>query len=485
MTDVLILGSGIGGLSSAITLARMNYRVTVIEKNPDPGGLMRGYSRGGVDCPVGVHYLGSLGRGQSLRRLFDFMGVSERIPVEPMGTDGVIDRYIFDDFSFDLPPGIDAFEESLGKSFPRERGQIAVIMKGLRETAERLHRLDFLYDPAGNLPDFDLFRPMGEIFAGLGCSPGLCGVLGVSSYLLGVPVFQCPAIYYYMTLSSYLYSSWRLRCSSADMADAFAGRLRELGGEILCGDPAESILINGRAAAGAVLRSGREIPAPIVIAAVHPAVLLPMLPQGAVRPIYRKKLLNLADTGSIFSATVGLDASAHEEIGHNIYRLRCRESGEISGLMYLQVRGSAKRDMNVLSMIQPSDYEDWEQWKDTVSGRRGEEYREKKRAIAGAMMKEAETILGPLHGARTIDTYSPLTLRDWVSTPRGSTYGVLRSAGQLLKASSLNRTPVEGLYLAGQSVQAPGILGTIIGSLMTVNLITGPERFRREVLVGV
>ncbi len=59
---------------------------------------------------MGVHYLGSLDRGQILRSFFDYLGVSEGIPVVKMGQDGVIDRYIFDSSInsppiFDLPQG--------------------------------------------------------------------------------------------------------------------------------------------------------------------------------------------------------------------------------------------------------------------------------------------------------------------------------------------------------------------------------------------
>ena len=73
--------------------------------------------------------------------------------------------------------------------------------------------------------------------------------------------------------------------------------------------------------------------------------------------------------------------------------------------------------------------------------------------------------------------WKPLTTRDWVNSPQGSAYGVLRSSNQLLEASILNRTSVKGLFIAGQSVMAPGILGTILGSLGTVKLIIGPERY--------
>ncbi len=65
---VLIIGSGIGGLSIGIILARLGFEVTVIEKNRHAGGMMRSYVRQGVHCNVGLHYLGGLDEGQVLRR---------------------------------------------------------------------------------------------------------------------------------------------------------------------------------------------------------------------------------------------------------------------------------------------------------------------------------------------------------------------------------------------------------------------------------
>ncbi|HID03355.1 MAG TPA: NAD(P)/FAD-dependent oxidoreductase [Desulfobacterales bacterium] len=105
---VLIIGSGIGGLSTAIILAKSGFDVTVLEKNRKPGGLLRSFTRDGIGCEVGVHYLGSLGKGQVLRKFFDYLGVTDDIPVSRMGRDGIIDRYLFDDsdkcsFQFDFP----------------------------------------------------------------------------------------------------------------------------------------------------------------------------------------------------------------------------------------------------------------------------------------------------------------------------------------------------------------------------------------------
>ena len=144
-TDVLVIGSGVGGLTAAIILLKTGCRVTVVEKNPLPGGLMRSYQRDGIDCPVGVHYLGALAKGQPLRRMFDYLGVTSRIPVERMGSNGVIDRYIFNDFIFDLPEGISDFAANLLRAFPEERLQIDVIVKNLKYISVKMDDFDILF----------------------------------------------------------------------------------------------------------------------------------------------------------------------------------------------------------------------------------------------------------------------------------------------------------------------------------------------------
>ena len=106
--NIVIIGSGIGGLSAGILLSLLNFQVTIVEKNPLPGGLMRSYRRAGIDCPVGVHYVGALGEDEPLGKMFRVLGIPVDELFARMGQDGIIDRYIFDDLVFDLPVGIDA-----------------------------------------------------------------------------------------------------------------------------------------------------------------------------------------------------------------------------------------------------------------------------------------------------------------------------------------------------------------------------------------
>ena len=117
--------------------------------------------------------------------------------MERMGGQGPIDRYLFDDFTFDLPVGLDAFKASLEDHFPDERRAVAVISKNLRALAGVQNDFAF-FSPSPPLLDPDLFAPLGSYLSGMNCSTGLRGVLGVAAGWLGMPDSECPVFYHHL-----------------------------------------------------------------------------------------------------------------------------------------------------------------------------------------------------------------------------------------------------------------------------------------------
>ncbi|MCI5159712.1 MAG: NAD(P)/FAD-dependent oxidoreductase [Candidatus Electrothrix sp. AUS1_2] len=263
------------------------------------------------------------------------------------------------------------------------------------------------------------------------------------------------------------------------MADAFARRLLELGGKIITRAEVCGLEVADRVVRGVRLQSGEYLPADIVIGAVHPKVILRMLPQGAVKPSYRQRISNLQDTHGIFSVHVRVDAESHPEIPYNIFKIDTDEEGNIPDLRYYQIRKTDRKEANLLSILTSGRDALWAPWQDTRTGRRGTEYGAAKAQYAEELLKEAEGLFGAFKGAKILDAYTPLTMRDWVNSPGGSAYGVQRSAGQMLATALLNRTAVQGLYLAGQNVLAPGVIGTLMGSFSTVKLLVGAEAFQQ------
>jgi phytoene dehydrogenase-like protein len=397
-----------------------------------------------------------------------------------MGRDGVIDRYIFDDFIFDLPEGLEAYEKNLRKACPADSAALDVVMKNLREIADQMKETSFFFNQGNPFQNMDHFRPMGELLDDLAASPRLRALLAVPCQLIGVPLANCPVIFHHMVVAGYLFSSWRLRDGGARMADVFASRFTELGGSLLLNQSVRKINLEGGNVVGIKLDTGADLPADAVVAAIHPKAVLKLLEEGALRASLRERILTLTETDGVVAVQASVDAVAHAAVDHNIYRLHCDENGFIKDGVFYQIRCGHDRETNLLSIITRSLYSDWSRWENTSIGRRGGAYKEKKLMIAYSLLKKAEEIFGPLQNLRILDVFTPLTLRDYVNCPEGSCYGVLRSAGQLLKVASLNNLPIGGLCLAGQNAMAPGVMGSILGSFNAVRQLVGDQRFVRE-----
>lgn len=61
--DVLILGSGMGGLASAVLLAKQGKKVAILEKNPMPGGRLTSWEKEGFNVDLGVHVISRGAKG--------------------------------------------------------------------------------------------------------------------------------------------------------------------------------------------------------------------------------------------------------------------------------------------------------------------------------------------------------------------------------------------------------------------------------------
>ncbi|BAZ80100.1 FAD dependent oxidoreductase [Sphaerospermopsis kisseleviana NIES-73] len=66
MTDIIVIGSGIGGLSAAALLARYGKRVVVCEGHTIPGGAAHTFKRRGFEFDSGPSFYCGLSGSQSL-----------------------------------------------------------------------------------------------------------------------------------------------------------------------------------------------------------------------------------------------------------------------------------------------------------------------------------------------------------------------------------------------------------------------------------
>jgi len=117
--DAIVIGSGAGGMSAALKVARCGFSVLLLEAMPSFGGYLNSFRRKGYSFDTGLHFIGELARGESFWSLLHELGIDESLKFIELTPDG-FDRYVFPDFELRLCKGKERFLERLVAQFPKE-----------------------------------------------------------------------------------------------------------------------------------------------------------------------------------------------------------------------------------------------------------------------------------------------------------------------------------------------------------------------------
>src|SRR5438105_753231 len=118
--DTVVIGSGPGGLTAAVTLARKGQSVLVLEQHYLPGGWCHSFSLEGHRFSPGVHYLGDCGVGGGVRNLWEGLGLTRDLEMVEMNPNG-FDHVIIGNERIDQPKGLDRWKAVLTRRFPHQR----------------------------------------------------------------------------------------------------------------------------------------------------------------------------------------------------------------------------------------------------------------------------------------------------------------------------------------------------------------------------
>lgn len=115
--DVVVIGAGVSGLTSAALLSRAGLSVGVFEMDSRPGGYLAGFRRKDFRFDSAIHWLNQCGPNGLVTRVFDFIGKDH--PVAPL--QGNIKRYIGDSYNYLLTDNPDELKQEFIQKFPHER----------------------------------------------------------------------------------------------------------------------------------------------------------------------------------------------------------------------------------------------------------------------------------------------------------------------------------------------------------------------------
>ena len=129
--DAIVIGSGIGGLTTAACLSREGKKVLVLEQHYTAGGYTHSYTRNGYEWGVGVHYIGDMGDpNMPPKKLFDYI-TNGKLHWWPM--DKNYDRFYLGDREINLLVGRENYRKAFVDAFPDEEQAINEYMKLLKK----------------------------------------------------------------------------------------------------------------------------------------------------------------------------------------------------------------------------------------------------------------------------------------------------------------------------------------------------------------
>ena len=117
---VVIIGSGLGGLSCGVILAKNGYDVTVLEQGNQPGGCLQCFTRRGVKFETGMHFIGSASEGQTLDRIMRYLEVKKDVTLAPLDPEGY-EVVSIGGQEFRFANGREAFIKQMASYFPHQR----------------------------------------------------------------------------------------------------------------------------------------------------------------------------------------------------------------------------------------------------------------------------------------------------------------------------------------------------------------------------
>lgn len=484
--DYVVIGAGISGIASAITLAQNGHQVALLEKADRTAPLLRGFSRRGVHFDTGFHYTGGLGAGEPLDTFFRYLGLSSHISSFPFDEDG-FDLFSCEshNFEFRVPSGYARLRQRLCEAFPDDCKAIVSYLSQIRAASTAMPYLN-------SEPDASLQRVLGptlsETIDTLTGNALLKSLLCMHSLLYGVSCEEVSFAQHAIIVGNYYESAHGIRGGGLSVARACDTRLAELGVDVLCSSEVTGITTGpGGDLSGVRLADDSTILCKGAVSTVHPRLLLDLVPEGLFRPTYRKRLGSLEETVSAFICFAISKKPIPALAGANrfllpdvecIYRLGSRPVGEAPLYLTAACREGETEPHGFIGIC-PALFGETATWSDSRFGRRPEGYRQFKEQALGRMQNQIERVYPDLAGnIQFIEGSTPLTIRDFCGTPAGGLYGVKHMVGQF---NPYPATRIPGLFLAGQAVVAPGVMGAVISGLLACGSILGHDVMRKEI----
>ncbi len=491
--EVIIIGSGLGGLLCGSILAREGMKICILEKNKRFGGCLQSFKRFGQTFDTGVHYFGSMDPGQTLHRYWKYFGLTDSLQLERMNPDG-FDRILIGDHEYPIAMGSDHFIEQLLPHFPGEKEALQQYIVKLDEITRSfpLYNLEISNNHSElhyrSESAFDFFQQLTAKRSG----SLLPSVLAANNFLYSGDPQTTPLSIPALINHSYISSAWRTIGGSEQIAIHLVQKIREAGGEIISSqevcriDHEKDIFTIHTQALGSFASK-------YLVSDISPLQTFKMIESSLIRSSTTRRISTLKNTTSSFAIYLHLKKNSFPQLDHNyfihadenVWTTNDPDVWPLNCMLYTPPDRPPNEFAKAMVIMTSMDYSEVRKWEDTETGKRDKDYIDFKKRKADQLLSLAEIKFPGLRSCiEDMETSTPLTWRDYTGTPGGSMYGIRKEYARPLETTILPRTKIPNLFFTGQNTNMHGVLGVTIGAVMTSGEIVGLEMLLKKIRNG-
>lgn len=504
--DTIIIGSGVGGLASAICLSRAGQKVLVLEQHDVPGGWCHSFYLNGDRFTPGVHYVGLVGNGLSTSELYEGLGIANDLAFYRQNPDAFEHCWIGDE-RFDYPADFKTFENRLIERFPHEKKNIIKYLKLVTNIGEQLGlipkirglwqqiTIPFRTKHMGKYSPFSLKRVLGWYIK----DPLLKRILSVQYGDHGLAPAKANFVLHAAIMYHYHVGGFYPMGGGGAIVKAMTNAIKAKNGIIKTSTAVKRILLEDgkkrKKAIGVELANGAQVFADRVISNADPGITYQkLIGEEHLSDKLTKKLNNTkySCTSLMLFLTVDIDVTKHGIDSGNIWRMpnedmddlyndmqkkNILQGDEFSGMFIscttLKDPSSYDGKHHTLEAITFINYDAFEDFKREDIERSASYLKFKEQLIAKFLVTLEKVIPNISNHIVQKELGTPLTNKYYINSTRGSVYGTEKSLKHIGPFAYKSKSEIENLYMCGASIVSHGVAGASYSGVQTAATILG------------
>lgn len=498
--DDIVIGSGMGGMTSAAFLAKLGRRVLVVEQHYVPGGFTHTFRRKGYRWDVGVHAVGEVTKHSMPGRLLATL-TDDRLEWASLGP--VYDEFHFPgDFRIDFPDSPHQFRQNLVDAFPNDVAAIDRYLDLVKEVAAAMRNYYVARTTPPKLgPWLDktiarrankfLLMRTKDVIDDLTDNEQLRIVLTSQWGYYGAPPARSSFAMQALVAKHFMWGGYYPVGGSAEIARQLLRTVADAGGWTAVNADVDEILVKDGRACGVRLKDGRTIEASRVTSAAGvQSTVTRLLPQPLRETSWAESIERLTPAPAHVCLYLGFKgdiraagASGANKWFYEVWSSKAEtwdigdgseEAIQRAPILYTSFPSlkdpehdpgpEVRHTGEVVTFIPWSVFE---RWKSSGWKQRDDEYEALKSRLADrllAQLLEHMPELEPMIDYAELST--PLSTEHFVRPMAGSIYGLEPTPKRFENKWLRPRSPIPGLFMSGSEVATVGVIGAMMGGVL-------------------